>query len=88
MRRCGFDWTKAAAALSLGVIAAALIAVCCRDCRARRECEAKGGHVEEFDCITTVHCTTHSAGKSSYTTCTPIRSCRWRCAGLPAEDPR
>lgn len=59
------------------------------DSKAREECRRRGGHVEEYDCRDVTSCHTYSDGHGGYyTSCSTRRECSWRCAGLPAEDPR
>ncbi len=50
------------------------------------KCERNGGHIVEYNCITTVNCHTHSTGHgNSYTSCYPSRTCDERCDGANAE---
>lgn len=50
------------------------------DERAKDACRAKGGTVVEYDCSTSMSCTTVNTSQyTSSTTCVPVTSCSWRC---------
>jgi hypothetical protein len=88
-RRRSIPWPEILGAVAFLALAVLIFVVACRDQKAREECRARGGRVEWYDCRDVVHCNTYSDGDGdSHTSCYTSRECKWRCADLPAEDPR